>query len=67
MKDPSNIRRSPSIHGRMRVLRAGDDVPKPRRRPVNLSRWRALEHEQFRALVAAPPDEGRSKGGSRPC
>ena len=66
MKDPSNFSRSTSIHGRVHALRRADTVPKARRRLVTLSRWHALEHEQFRALVAPPPDRGRSKGGSRP-
>ena len=61
MKDPSNTRRSTSIHGITRALVPADRVRKAPRCTGRVSRWRALEHEQFRALVAAPSDQGRSK------
>jgi hypothetical protein len=66
MKDPSNVRCSTSIQGITRALVPANRVGKVRRR-AGLSRWRALEHKEFRALVAAPKHQDRSKGGSRSC
>jgi heme-degrading monooxygenase HmoA len=63
MKDPSNIRRSTSIHGITPALVPADRAGKARRR-VSVSRWRALEDEQFRALVASPKHQNGSKRGS---
>jgi hypothetical protein len=64
MKNPSNRRRSTSLHDIARALAPGDRRRKARRR-VGLSGWKALEHEQFRALIAAPRLHARSKVGSR--
>jgi hypothetical protein len=64
MKNPSNRRRSTPLHDITRALAPAARRGKTRRR-VGLSRWKALEHEQFRALIAPPALHARSKGGSR--
>lgn len=62
----SNTRRCTPIRGITLPRVPVDRVGKTRRR-VSLSRWRALEHDHFRALVAAPEYQDRSNGGSRSC
>jgi hypothetical protein len=66
MKDLSKITRSTSIHGLTGRRLATDRVGKMPR-CAGLSRWRALENGQFRALVAAPQHQNRFKGGARSC
>jgi hypothetical protein len=66
MKDPSDTRRSTSSRGITRALVPDNRVAKARGR-LGLSRWRALEREQFLALVASPTHRKRPKGGSRSC
>jgi hypothetical protein len=64
--DPSNIHRSTSSRAVVRTLvRANRITNAPRRH--GLSRWRALEREQFLILVASPKQRARVKGGSRSC
>jgi hypothetical protein len=53
MKDPSNNRRSTSSRAVARTIVPVNRVAKAQRR-LGLSRWRALEREQFLALVAPP-------------
>jgi len=36
-------------------------------RDKGMSRWRALEREQFEALTASPSPEGGPEGGSKSC
>jgi hypothetical protein len=62
MKNPSNSRRSTAIHSGSRALAPADRRRKARPR-VSLSRWKALERDQFRTLVAAPIQHARSKEG----
>jgi hypothetical protein len=61
MKDPRSTRRSSGraiTRALVPVNRAGKAV-----RRLGVARWRALEREQFLALVASP-HQNRSKGGS---
>jgi hypothetical protein len=61
MKDHASTRRS-SGRAVTRALVSVGRVGKPGRR-LGVTRWRALEREQFLALVASPRQD-RSKGGS---
>ena len=68
----AHIKRPSHLHLRSGIL------PRTRLRPCEdriadseltkgISRWQALEREQFRALLDSPPTQGRSEGGSKPC
>ena len=66
LKNPSNVDRSADLlhsTGRLR-LRADRES---NARAGGVSRWRALEHKQFRALTAAPRRQSRSKGDITSC
>jgi hypothetical protein len=41
------------------------DATKHVARDKGMSRWRALEREQFRALIASPSSQGKPEGGSK--
>lgn len=62
MKDSSNVRRSTSKRAVTRARNRADRLGKTQR-SVSVSRWRALEHEQFRALVASPREPDQSNEG----
>jgi hypothetical protein len=62
MKRPPSLRLSRAIQREKRSsIRAHDRASRPRAQ--GMSPWRALGREQFRALTASPPTQGRPEEG----
>jgi hypothetical protein len=60
MKRQSRLRVSPASQREKRSsIRAQDPASRPR--ASGMSAWRAVEREQFRALIASPSRQGRSE------
>ncbi len=66
IKRPSHLHLWSGIPPRTR-LRPSEDRVADSELTKGISRWQALEREQFRALLDSPPTQGRSEGGSKPC
>jgi hypothetical protein len=68
----AHLKRPPNLHlslqrrqgKRLSSLPGGVTAPP---RGKGMSRWRALEREQFRALIASPFSQDRPEGGSKSC